>query len=79
MKVEVRLFANLARYLPAGAGGNAATLELPEGATLAELERRLAIPADLPHLTLVNGQDAPSDRRLAPGDVVSLVPPLEGG
>ena len=79
MKVEVRLFANLARYLPAGVRGEAATLELPEGATVGELVRHLAIPPELPRLTLANGHDAPPDRPLAPGDVVSIVPPLEGG
>jgi molybdopterin converting factor small subunit len=44
-----------------------------------ELVRDLAIPADLPGLLLVNGREAPADRRLHPGDVVSIVPPLAGG
>lgn len=78
MQVEVRLFANLAQYLPPGIQG-AALLEIPEGATVDELIRRLDIPGDLPHLTLVNGQDRAPGHRLSPGDVVSILPPLAGG
>ena len=75
----MRLFANLARYLPPGSRGDAAELELPEGATVDQLQRRLAIPEDLPGLVLVNGREAPADRRLRGGDVVTIVPPLAGG
>ncbi len=79
MKIEVRLFANLADYLPPGTRGSRATVDLPAGATLLDLVRRLQIPDDLPRLMLVNGQDAGAERPLAPGDVVSLIPPLAGG
>jgi molybdopterin converting factor small subunit len=79
LQVEVRLFANLARYLPPGARGNTATIEIPDGTTVDELIHRLAIPEELAHLTLVNGRDAQPGDRLAPGDVVSVLPPLEGG
>jgi len=75
VKVEVHLFADLSRYLPAGV----AAVELPDGVSVADLAQHLAIPDDLPRLTLVNGQDAPPDRRLAPGDVVDILPPLAGG
>jgi molybdopterin converting factor small subunit len=44
-----------------------------------QLQRRLAIPEDLPGLVLVNGREAPADRRLRGGDVVTIVPPLAGG
>ena len=79
VKIEVRLFANLADYLPPEVRRDGATLEVPEGATVGDLVRRLAIPDDLPHLTLVNGRDAGAQQRLSPGDVVSLIPPLAGG
>lgn len=78
MQVEVRLFANLAQFLPPGARGRT-TLEVPAGTTVDEVVRRLAIPDDLPRLTLVNGQDPAPGHRLGPGDVVSLLPPLAGG
>ena len=79
MDVEVRLFANLADYLPPSARGPAATLSVPDGATVGDLLRRLAVPEALPRLVLVNGIDADPSRRLAPGDVVAVLPPLAGG
>ncbi|MGH7265627.1 MAG: MoaD/ThiS family protein [Candidatus Rokuibacteriota bacterium] len=79
MTIVVRLFANLADHLPAAGRDGGATLELPDGATLGELITRLAIPDELPRLALVNGEEAGPARRLAPGDVVSLFPPLAGG
>ena len=79
MKVEVELFATLAAYLPAGATGDSVTLEMPDGTTVADVIRSLQIPIRLERLTVVNGRDAPSEHRLADGDVLSLFPPLAGG
>lgn len=79
MRVEVRLFATFAAFLPPDSVAGAATVEIAEGATVAELAERLGIPAALPRITLVNGEDAGLDRRLAFGDVVALFPPLAGG
>lgn len=79
MKVEVHLFATLARFLPARAIGDGITLSLPEGVKVADVVRRLDLPADLDYLTVVNGLDAALDHPLAEGDVLSLFPPLAGG
>ena len=79
MKVEVRLFATLAAYLPAGATGDSAALDVPEGTTVVEVIRSLEIPSELEYLTVVNGRDASPEHQLAHGDVVSLFPPLAGG
>ena len=79
MEVEVRLFANLADYLPPGARGGAARVALPAGATVGDLVRRLGIPAEVPRLQLVNGRDATPATPLADADVVTLLPPLAGG
>jgi molybdopterin converting factor small subunit len=73
--IEVQLFATLATYLPEGRTG----LEMSDDATVADVIRRLRIPEALPRIVLVNGQDAEESRPLAPGDVVSLFPPLAGG
>jgi molybdopterin converting factor small subunit len=77
--IEVRCFANLADYLPPTARGARATLAVPDGATVADVLHRLALPEGLPRLVLVNGTDADPARRLAAGDVVSVLPPLAGG
>jgi sulfur carrier protein ThiS len=79
VEVEVHLFANLADYRPPGARQGVARVELPAGATLHELLRRLRIPDELPRLLFVNGHDVEPTARLSPGDVVSVLPPLVGG
>ena len=79
MKVEVHLFATLVSYLPDEAAGDGVILDVPEGTTVADLVRVLMIPEDLDCLRVVNGHDAPSDHRLAAGDVLTLFPPLAGG
>lgn len=78
MKVEVRLFATFAACLPPGRA-TPATVEIPEGSTVAELTARLGIAPALPRIALVNGEDAAPERRLVAGDVVTLFPPLAGG
>ncbi len=79
MKVEVQLFATLAAYLPAGAGGDSVTLDVRDGTTITELVRLLGIPDDVECLMVVNGHDAPPEHRLTNGDVLSMFPPLAGG
>ena len=79
MKVEVGLFATLATYLPAGTSGDSVVLDLPDGSTLGDVVRSLAIPDDLECLRVINGRDAPPEQPLHDGDVVSIFPPLAGG
>lgn len=79
MKVEVCLFATLGRYLPPGASGDRATLEVPEHATVGEVMASLHIPDDLERLQVVNGYDAAPNQVLRDGDVLSAFPPLAGG
>jgi hypothetical protein len=45
VKVEVRLFATLASFLPAHGRAGAASSSLPEGSTVTEVTRCLGIPA----------------------------------
>jgi sulfur carrier protein ThiS len=79
MEVEVELFANLADYRPPGARAGPVRVEVPAGATVHDLLRQLRIPDDVPRLLLVNGRDVAPTARLAPGDVVNVLPPLVGG
>ena len=79
MRIEVRLFANLAAFLPPHGRDGVAELEIPEGSTVSELTRHLGIPPDLARVVLVNGLDADSEAPLAPRDVVTIFPPLAGG
>ena len=79
MRVEVRLFATLERYLPQHQQAGAASLDVPAGSTVADLARVLGIPADLSRIVLVNDRDAGEEHPLQAGDVVTLFPPLAGG
>jgi molybdopterin converting factor small subunit len=79
VRVLVRLFATLARYLPQDGRDGCASLELPEGGTVADAAAALGIPADLPRIVLVNDHEADDGRRLHAEDVVTLFPPLAGG
>jgi len=78
VRVEVHLFATLSRFLPPEQRGSGA-LDVPEGSRVGDVAALLNIPETMPHMVLVNGEDAPADRRLAEGDVLDLFPPLAGG
>lgn len=79
MTVEVRLFATLTQFLPSGSKAGMAVLDLPEGATIADLTHRLGIPPGLDRVLLLNGTNVEVDARLRGGDVVDIFPPLAGG
>lgn len=72
--VTVRALATLARYAPPGG-----TLALPDGATVADAALALGLDLEAVGTVLVQGRPAEPDARLAPGDVVSFIPPITGG
>jgi molybdopterin converting factor subunit 1 len=81
MRCRVLLFAR-AQDL---AGARSVTLDLPEGATVAELRRCLAeaqpaLATLLERSALaVNGEFAADDKTLFPAAEVALLPPVSGG
>ena len=82
--MRVKLYARLDRYLPEGrAERNEADLEVPKGATVAEVFRSLNLPPEVCHLVLVNGRFvAPGERQtrtLNKGDHLAVWPPVAGG
>lgn len=83
MKITVRTKSTLARFLPPGSDGESATVEVPEGATAADVMARLGFPLDQPYLVTLNGASLPraerATRPLAEGDTLAVLPPLRGG
>jgi molybdopterin converting factor small subunit len=79
LRVEVRLFATLAAFLPSDGRDGTAELEIPEGSTVVDVTRRLGIPLDLARVVLVNGRDIGLEAPLTARDVVMIFPPLAGG
>jgi molybdopterin converting factor subunit 1 len=81
VRVEVLLFA-AARE---AAGGGAAALELPDGATVADAfaalaERHPALRGVLPACRAALDEEfVPTSARLRPGSVVAVLPPVSGG
>ena len=79
MIVEVRLFATLTQFLPPGSKAGTVALEVPDGARISDVTRRLGIPASLDHVALLNGSNADGEERVHAGDVIDIFPPLAGG
>ncbi len=84
MKIEFKLYASLGQYLPAAVRQeNRMSLDLREGATIAEVIEPFGLPEKLVHLVLVNGVYVPPAERLsrplAEGDVLAIWPPIAGG
>lgn len=74
MRIQSRLFATLRE-----GRGKVVGVELPDGATVADLAAKLAIDRKDIAILLVGGRDAPLDKALADGDIVSIFPPVGGG
>ena len=74
MQIEVRLFATLqqGRF-------RRKKLELPEGSTVADICRELAMEPHEVAIRAIDGTAVERDHPLQPGNAVSLFPPIGGG
>jgi sulfur carrier protein ThiS len=78
IQVHVRLFSRFRQYLPRQTRGKA-TVDLPQGATVAALLRELGIDGRV-GLVSVNGEPEPDRQRvLRQGDEVHIFPFVVGG
>jgi sulfur-carrier protein len=79
MRIELRLYASLGRYLPEEKEGNSCMLEVQDGTTIRGLFLRLHLPADAPKIIFLNGIHAQGGEVLKDGDRVGAFPPVAGG
>lgn len=79
MKVQVRLYASLRKHLPDMGHGEAAFVELPDGATVGDLLHTLDIPDRDAKQCFVNAVARGQDHVLKDGDEVGCFPPVAGG
>ena len=79
MKVHVKLYALLRKYHPGPDRSAPLEVELPEGATVADLIPRLNLPAELVRSPFVNDEVGELSTPLGEGDRVNLFPPVVGG
>ena len=79
MKVELRLFANLAKLLPPGSQNKRAKMTVRKGATVDDLLDKLNIPPKITNIVMINGVHKGRKTELNEGDVISVFPPIAGG
>ena len=84
MQITFKLYASLTDHLPPEARrSNQVRIDVPEGATLAQIIEPYALPMRLVHLVLINGVYVPPEERetrtLKPGDTLAIRPPIAGG
>jgi len=80
VRVEVRLFATLARHHPRTPAGSSFDVTLEDAATLSDLAAVLGIPRDEIHLAMIDGRTVfDVDSALLDGCRVGLFPPIGGG
>jgi len=79
MRVTVRIYATLCRYVPGVSAGTPVEIELPDGASVADLIERLKIPAREVKIAFVNGRTRSPDWLLESGDEMGIFPPVGGG
>ncbi len=80
MKIQLRLFASLAVYLPDQRKDSPSCLaEVEEGTTIKSLLESLKVPPELPKIIFLNGVHADETAVLKDGDRLGVFPPLAGG
>lgn len=79
MRIHVKLYATLRRYEPDLPRGAALLLAVPPGTTVNQVLQQLAIPDNVPLVTMVNSSVCRLDCVLAEGDTLNLFPPVAGG
>jgi len=79
LKIEVRVFATLRRYVPELGVGEPKKMELPEGTTFDELRKQLGLPAEEIKIIMRNGIQAEMGDVIADGDRIAYVPAVGGG
>jgi len=80
MKIELRLFASLARYMPDKTGSlDDRIMEVAEGTAIIDILRRLEVPLDKVRVIFLNGLHATGEEVLKEGDRVGVFPPVAGG
>ena len=79
MNIIVKLHATLRKYLPAGSHDNVVPLQMPEGATVADVITHLAISPAHTRMIVSGADHLEPTTVLHDGQEVNLFPPLAGG
>ena len=74
MKLEIKLFASLQKFMP-----NAEKVDLDDNCTVLDLLKKIGINPSEVAIILVNGRHVDLDQRLHEGETVAIFPPIAGG
>lgn len=74
MKLEIKLFASLQKFMP-----DAEKVELDGNCTVRDLLKKIGINSSEVAITLVNGRQVELDQTLYDGQRVAIFPPIAGG
>ncbi|MFO7460160.1 MAG: MoaD/ThiS family protein [Desulfatiglandales bacterium] len=78
MRIEFRLYASLARYMPEP-WRNSSKVEVREGTTVKDLLESIKVPLGAVKVVFVNGVHAEEDQAIRDGDRIGVFPPVAGG
>ena len=79
LKVEVRVFATLRRYLPDLKIGEAMSIMVEPGTNLDELRERLGLPKEAVKVIMRNNLHAFPEDIISDGDRIAYIPAVAGG
>ena len=79
MRIEIHLYASLAKYLPDGSHNKSCVAEIPDHATIGDLIDRFNLTEKSVKLIFRNGIHADRSSALSDGDRVGIFPPVGGG
>jgi sulfur carrier protein ThiS len=74
MKVDLNLYASLARFVP-----RTGPMEIENDTTILGLLRRLNVPMEKVKIIFLNGIHATGQESLKEGDRIGVFPPVAGG
>jgi len=80
MKIQVKLYASLGKYMPQAAlEKGQGFLEVGEGTTIKALLENLNVPLETVKLIFLNGIHSKDTEVLKDGDRLGVFPPVAGG
>ena len=83
MNITLKLYASLAKHLPADAERNLVAVDIDDQASVHQVIDRFHVPRASAHLVLINGYYIEPENRdeaiFNDGDVLAIWPPVAGG
>ena len=79
MRIEIRTFATLRRYLPELGIGEPKIMEVEPGTTMDEIREMLGLPADEVKIIMRNNLHVEPNVIVENGDRITYIPAVAGG